>query len=156
MLPGFVTHVLDEPFLVDLFTCLNQVSFRIFHHDSTFAPPGKTAVTCFLPAYNCAYWVDLQKNDQAEYQKAKKQIAEAVAGILERVAPGARHAIEAIDVSTPATVIRYTGNWRGSMEGWLPTPAVGFRMMPNSISGLQRFVMAGHWVQPGGGLPAAC
>jgi hypothetical protein len=38
-----------------------------------------------------------------------------------------RQAIEVIDVSTPATVIRYTGNWNGGMEGWLLTPSTGFR-----------------------------
>jgi hypothetical protein len=32
-----------------------------------------------------------------------------------------------VDVSTHDSVVRYTGNWKGSMEGWLLTPDVGFR-----------------------------
>jgi len=54
------------------------------------------------------------------------------------------------DVSTPATVIRYTGNWKGSMEGWLMTPATGFRPLPKDLPGLRRFKMVGQWVMPRG------
>lgn len=65
-----------------------------------------------------------------------------------------RPAIEVIDVSTPATVIRYTGNWKGSMEGWLLTPGTGFRPLPRTLPGLRQFLMVGQWVMPGGGLPS--
>ena len=54
-------------------------------------------------------------------------------------------------MSTPATVIRYTGNWKGSMEGWLQTPGTGFRPLRNTLPGLRQFLMAGQWVMPGGG-----
>ena len=46
---GLVIRILDAPLVVDPGTELSQVSFRFFHFDPTFAPPGKTAVTCFLP-----------------------------------------------------------------------------------------------------------
>ena len=39
------------------------------------------------------------------------------------------------------------------MEGWLLTPAIGFRPLPNTLPGLRRFRMVGQWVMPGGGLP---
>jgi hypothetical protein len=45
---------------------------------------------------------------------------QADVAILEKSLPEIRRAIEVVDVSTPATVIRYTGNWKGSMEGWAP------------------------------------
>jgi phytoene dehydrogenase-like protein len=152
--PGFVIHVLDKPLAVDPLTTMSQVSFRLFHYDPTFAPPGKTAVTCFLPTSNFQYWAGLQRSDPAYYQSVTSGIAKSVAGVLGRVVAGAEAEIEITDVSTPATVISYTGNWRGSMEGWLPTPATGFRMTPNTLPGLRRFVMVGHWVMPGGGLPS--
>ncbi len=65
-----------------------------------------------------------------------------------------RKAIEVVDVSTPATVFRYTGNWQGTMEGWLVEPGAGFKSLPNTLSGLKPFLMAGQWVIPGGGLPS--
>ena len=152
--PGFVTQLLDEPLQVDPTTQLRQVSFRFFHFDPTFAPEGKTAVTCFLPTRNFEYWADLQQQDSAAYRADKQRIAEAVIAILERSVPEVRRAIEVIDVSTPATVIHYTGNWKGSMEGWLLTPTTGYQQLPNTLPGLRQFLMVGQWIMPGGGLPS--
>lgn len=152
--PGYVTQLLDTPLTLQPGTDLSQISFRYFHFDPTFAPPGKTAVTCFLPTYGFEHWVKLRQDDHAYYQAEKHRVAEAVIAILERRIAGMREAIEVVDVSTPASVIRYTGNWKGSMEGWLMTPSSGFHSLPNTLPGLQQFLMAGQWVSPGGGLPS--
>ncbi|QKT03004.1 NAD(P)/FAD-dependent oxidoreductase [Ectothiorhodospiraceae bacterium 2226] len=152
--PGFVTRLLDTPLRVDPGTELREISFRVFHFDPTFAPPGKTAVSCFLPTFNHAYWVGLQQQDPARYQAEKNRVAEGVIALLEQDVPDVRPAIEVIDVATPATVIRYTGNWQGSMEGWLLTPGTGFRPLRRTLPGLRRFLMVGQWVMPGGGLPS--
>lgn len=53
----------------------------------------------------------------------KRRIAEAVIQILERAVPGLSESIEEMDVSTPATVMRYTGNWRGVWRGGSSRPA---------------------------------
>jgi phytoene dehydrogenase-like protein len=151
---GHVIRLLDAPLSVDPGTVLSQISFRFFHFDPTFAPRGKTAVTCFLPTRNFAFWVDLRQNDPARYQIEKQRLSDAVIGIMEGMDANVREAIEIIDVATPATVIRYTGNWKGSMEGWLLSPGVSFRPLPNSLPGLRQFLMAGQWVLPGGGLPS--
>ncbi|MES2098059.1 MAG: NAD(P)/FAD-dependent oxidoreductase [Pseudomonadota bacterium] len=151
--PGFLTLVLDEALTIDPGTTLTQVSFRIFHYDPTCAPAGKTAVTCFLPTQNFAYWTQLRTADPELYQTEKARVASAVTGILERRIAGTAQATEVVDVSTPATVIRYTGNWKGSMEGWLMTPETGFGGIPATLPGLDRFLRIGQWVQPGGGLP---
>ena len=152
--PAFVTRVLDVPLAVDPETTLSALSLRFFHFDPTFAPAGKTAVTCFLPTRNVAFWVDLQRSDPARYQTEKHRIAEAVIAIVEKMVPDLRETIETTDVSTPATVIRYTSNWQGSMEGWLLTPGTGYKPLRNTLPGLRRFLMAGQWVMPGGGLPS--
>ncbi|HXJ17165.1 MAG TPA: NAD(P)/FAD-dependent oxidoreductase [Candidatus Polarisedimenticolia bacterium] len=151
---GYVTRVLDAPLIVDPGTQLRQVSFRFFHYDPTFAPPGKTAVTCFLPTRNYEFWVNLQHRDPQRYQAEKHRICGEVIAILERSVPDVRQAIEVMDVSTPATVIRYTGNWKGSMEGWLLTPKSAFRPLRNTLPSLSQFLMVGQWVMPGGGLPS--
>lgn len=151
---GSETYLLDTPLELDPTTRLSQVMFRYFHFDPTFAAPGKTAVTCFLPTRNFAYWTGLQHQDPARYQAEKARVAAAVTAILARAAPDIGALIEVVDVATPATVIRYTGNWQGSMEGWLLTPGTGVRPLPNRLPGLRRLLLAGHWVQPGGGLPS--
>jgi phytoene dehydrogenase-like protein len=152
--PPMLTRVLKSPILVDPDTKSENVGFRFFHFDPTFAPPGKTAVTCILPTRNFTYWTDVRRNNPVLYYAEKNRIAETVIGILDSRIPGIRNAVEVTDVSTPATVIRYTGNWQGSQEGWLFKPGEGMRMLPNSLPGLKQFMMVGQWIMPGGGLPS--
>jgi phytoene dehydrogenase-like protein len=152
--PPMASHLLKVPIMVDPGTELNYLGFRFFNFDPTFAPPGKTAVTCFLPTRNFEYWHILRRDSPIGYQQEKHRIAEAVIDILEKHIPGVRSAIEVVDVSTPASVIRYTGNWKGSMEGWFIEPGASFKPLPNTLPGLHRFVMVGQWVLPGGGLPS--
>lgn len=152
--PPMLTRVLDAPFILDSATDLHSVGFRFFHYDPTFASKGKCTVTSVLPTRNHGYWIELRASDPRAYYAEKDRVAEAVIDVLERRVPGARAAIETVDVSTPATVVRYTGNWKGSMEGWLMEPGQGFRPLPNTLPGLRRFLMVGQWVMPGGGLPS--
>jgi len=152
--PPMVTRLLEQPIAVDPGTETKHISFRFFHFDPTFAPKGKTAVTSLLLTRNYEYWADLREHDPGLYRAEKRRVAETVIAVLEKRIPGIGDAIEAVDVSTPATVIRYTGNWKGSMEGWLPMPGAGFRPYPNRLPGLEKFLMVGQWVMPGGGLPS--
>ena len=59
-------------------------------------------------------------------------------------------------MSTPLTLQRYTGNWKGSFEGWAPTVKEGgMRLtMKSTLPGLDNFWMVGQWVSPGGGVPS--
>ncbi|HZZ40630.1 MAG TPA: NAD(P)/FAD-dependent oxidoreductase [Acidobacteriaceae bacterium] len=152
--PPMLSLQLEEPLVVEPGNGLDYASFRFFHFDPTFAPAGKTAATCLLPTRNYRYWSDLRANDPPQYHAEKHRVAEAVLSILERRIPGVRAAIEVLDVSTPATVLRYTGNWQGTMEGWLVEPGDQWRSLPNTLPGLERFLMVGQWVAPGGGLPS--
>ncbi|HEX4004894.1 MAG TPA: NAD(P)/FAD-dependent oxidoreductase [Acidobacteriaceae bacterium] len=152
--PPIATRLLRTPLHLDPGTPLGQVSFRFFNFDPTFAPAGKTAITCFLPTRNHRYWTQLRQSDPAAYHAEKHRVAEAVIAILEQKIPGIHTAIEVVDVATPATVIRYTGNWKGSMEGWFLSPGSRFRSLPNTLPGLGHFLMVGQWVMPGGGLPS--
>jgi phytoene dehydrogenase-like protein len=85
--------------------------------------------------------------------KAPEDAAEII-GIFEKRYPGSKAKIEVADVATPATVIRYTNNWRGSMEGWLLTPKTRAKQLPCTVPGLKSFYMVGQWISPGGGLPS--
>jgi phytoene dehydrogenase-like protein len=106
---------------------LHQIAFLLFHYDPTFAPDGKTTVTCTLPTRNVEYWSRLSEHDPQRYETEKQRAANSVIAIFDKSTPGARDAIEVVDVSTPATVVRCTRNWQDSMEGWLLTPQTGVR-----------------------------
>jgi len=152
--PPLLTRILHEPLQVDPLSELQQVAFRFFHFDPTFAPKGKTAVGCFLPTRNYEYWLGLQRQLPDRYREEKHRVAGAAISVLEKIVPNVREAIEVIDVCTPATVIQYTGNWQGSMEGWLVTKRSGFQPLRKTLPGLRQFMMIGQWTMPGGGLPS--
>ena len=145
--------LLDKDIQVDPETTEDAVAFRVFNFDPTFAPAGQTAVVCVLTTYNHEYWRvaregrgPLRGREGARGRRGHRGVREPVpesAG--QGPGRGCRH---------PATIVHYTGNWRGSMEGWLYTPATGIRQLPCVLPGLGNFYMVGQWISPGGGLPA--
>jgi phytoene dehydrogenase-like protein len=129
---------------------------HIYNHDSTLAPSGKTAVVVMLES-DYDYWKALE-GDRNKYLEKKDEIAGIVISLLGQQFPGISADIEVTDVATPLTFERYTGNWKGSFEGWLITPSnsgVILKPMSQKIAGLENFYMCGQWVEPGGGLPTA-
>jgi phytoene dehydrogenase-like protein len=127
---------------------------HIYNFDPTLAPEGKTLLTILLQT-DFHYWEKLRKNDE-QYKAEKEKIADAVVSVLDKRFPGLAGQVEMRDVSSPTTFVRYTGNWKGSFEGWQVTPKTWSfgRIMRKTLPGLDNFYMAGQWVEPGGGLPA--
>jgi len=152
-LPPTVVYPLDAPMVI-AGQRRTHVGVEIGSFDRTLAPPGKTLLKTLLPA-DYAYWRDL-KQDPERYEAEKERVAEQVIGILDRHYPGLTAQVEMRDVATPTTWERYTGNWQGSMEGWLMTSKTfpPFRMS-RTLPHLKCFYMAGQWVEPGGGVPTA-
>lgn len=131
-----------------------RMSVHIFNHDSTLAPIGKTSLVVMMPS-SYEYWKELAQ-DRVAYDEKKDQVARTVVELLDQRFPGISQQVEMVDVATPLTFERYTGNWKGCFEGWLITPQNSFtimRPMRQTLPGLQDFYMCGQWVQPGGGLP---
>jgi phytoene dehydrogenase-like protein len=132
----------------------DRVPVHVMNHDPTLAPPGKTTLIVMLPD-SYEYWADLA-GDRAAYDEKKDQVARTVVDLLDRRFPGLSEQVEMVDVATPVTWKRYTGNWKGSMEGWLVTPqnaSTTIKPMRKTLPGLGNFYMCGQWVEPGGGLP---
>jgi phytoene dehydrogenase-like protein len=125
---------------------------RVGNHDRSLAPEGKTVVTSAIEA-DGPYWIELRERDPKQYKSEKKRIGDAVVRALDRRYPGLKDQVEMIDVATPATTLRYTGNWRASFEGFIPTPGYLMKGLPRRLPGLDDFYMVGQWVQPGGGIP---
>ncbi len=131
-----------------------SLPLRILNQDPTLAPAGKTTLVVMLPS-SYEYWQELAQ-DRAAYEEKKDQVARVVIELLEQRFPGISPQVEMVDVATPLTFERYTGNWKGSFEGWLITPQNAYTMrkpMRQTLPGLQNFYMTGQWIQPGGGLP---
>jgi len=140
---------------IDNLTTIDYLGIRIFNFDDTLAPKGKTTITALILTEDYKYWVDLKEKDSRKYREEKKRISNRVIEVLEDKFGIIKKNVEVTDVSTPASVIRYTGNWKGSFEGWVLTPELGFGQMDKTLPGLDKFYMIGQWVEPGGGLPPA-
>ena len=132
----------------------DKLTAHIYNHDPSMSPPGCTAITIMLDT-SYEYWKDLA-TDRKVYLKKKDETGKKIIELLEERFPGISQQVEAIDIATPLTFEHYTGNWKGSFEGWLLTPenaGVLMKPMAQSLPGLKNFYMCGQWVEPGGGLP---
>ncbi len=149
--PHFTTIFLKEPFIAAS-EPVPGLGLRIFNYTDRFAPPGKSVIQAMFES-PWDYWNDLQARDRPAYDAEKQRIAAEVLRRLESHYPGLASQVEVTDVSTPYTIWRYTLNWQGAYEGWLPTGPQMMTALPRTLPGLRNFVMAGQWVMPGGGVP---
>jgi phytoene dehydrogenase-like protein len=149
--PHFTIFRLAEPIIVGP-QKMEGLGLRVFNYSPHFAPAGKTVIQ---PSFETDwdYWNDLQRTDRAAYDAAKKRVAAEVLRRLEAHYPGLSSQVEMTDVATPYTTWRYTLNWKGAYEGWLPTGPQLMTSLPRTLPGLANFYMAGQWVMPGGGVP---
>ena len=150
-----LTFPLKEPVMVGD-KIRDRLPVHIYNYDPTMAPEGKTAITVMLDS-DIEYWKKLAE-DRNVYLQKKEETAALIVSLLEQRFPGITDQVEVTDVATPLTFERYTGNWKGSFEGWLITPQNAYTLMkpmPQTLPGLKSFYMCGQWVEPGGGLPTS-
>jgi phytoene dehydrogenase-like protein len=134
-----------------------RMGVQIYNFDPTLAPKGKTVLKVqFNTDYD--YWKKLSQ-DPERYKTEKEQIADQIVAALDQRFPGLAAKVEMRDVATPLAWERYTGSWRGSYEGWMPTTKGNLAFftgrMSKTLPGLDNFYMIGQWVEPGGGVPTA-
>jgi phytoene dehydrogenase-like protein len=127
------------------------------HYDPDAAPPGKSALTAFLES-GYDFWRALAA-DRPAYEAEKRRCADLVIATVERHRPGFADAIEVVDVSTPLTRERYTGNWMGAMQARRPDASMVRSLLRGGPRydhpGLAGFFMAGQWVESWGGITTA-
>jgi phytoene dehydrogenase-like protein len=134
---------------------LKQLGLRLFTFDPGMAPAGKTAGIVMIESRGIDYWTSLRTDDPARYKEEKRRVGEMIVEALEAELGGIQGHVEVVDVATPATWHRYTGNWKGSYEGFLPTRTTMMKNLGFTVPGLANFTMHGQWVAVGGGLPPA-
>lgn len=150
--PHSINFPLDELIKIDNRNAVERMGIRIFNFDPTMAPEDKTSIVTFFFA-DYEYWMKLKGESPQNYLQEKERIVKATIAALEKRFKGIASKVEINDVPTPATYLRYTNNWRGSFEGWLPTTKTLLMRIKKTLPGLGNFYMIGQWVQPGGGVP---
>lgn len=123
------------------------IQFRHRCFDNTMAPEGKSAVEVWYDT-DFEYWEELAKDKKA-YKAEKKRIADFTVQQLDLRWPGFASQVEVIDVPTPHTYHRYTGNYKGSPDGWcINTENMQERDPIRYLPGLSGIRMIGQWTAP--------
>jgi len=145
-LPHGVTWLMDEKLeLSD--RNYQKMDLEVFNSKTEMVPEGKSVVRIpFTASYS--YWKKLS-NDRELYVDQKGEIAEKVIERLDGLISGIKEKVEVVDVSTPITTERFTGNFHG-MQVWTPRSKPG-RIMSKGLSKtlpeLRDFYMVGQWAQ---------
>jgi hypothetical protein len=133
--PQFVTCVLDAPFVVDPDRAFSGV-IPLLPFRPNVRTIGQDRGDRFSFDLQFEYWLNPQQRDPAQYQAEKQRVAEQV--------PPSRKphvwysTVARSDRCVDAGHDRYAGNWQGSMEGWLLTPASGFGPLRRTLPDLRR------------------
>jgi len=139
--------------------CILAPSLR----DKSMAPDGKGTLTIYIPAYfdqnnNWKTEIDAEGNliRGEEYKKLKKECAEILIKRLEaEISPGLSDHILFMEVATPITHWRYTGNRNGSMMGARPGRENMMAKIAHYKTPVKNLFLGGHWADLGGGVPLA-
>lgn len=111
------------------------------------SPPGTTAMVLTTLSYAEPWF----KVPPSEYVDTKNRMADMLLSRAEKIVPGIREHIEVIEVSTPLTNMRYTGNPGGSILGFPYAPHDSFMYRLPQEGPLKGLYFAGAWTQIGGG-----
>ncbi len=120
-----------------------------------YSPEGKNTINITtLQGYDHwdQYKEDYFKYNKGEYNKEKERIA----GVLikkaeETLLPGLSNAIEIMEISSPLTNIRYTGNYCGAVYGFDQTIYNSGQNRLGHTTPIDNLYLAGAWTSPGHG-----
>jgi prolycopene isomerase len=97
------------------------------------------------------YWA----GRKAEYNAEKERMARVLlARAEEALLPGLSDAIEVMEIGTPLTNLRYTGNDRGAIYGWNQTLDNSGGRRVGHATPVRNLYLAGAWTRPGHGYGA--
>jgi phytoene dehydrogenase-like protein len=154
--PHFVRFPLETALVSPDGTSYERMEVHINNYDPTLAPDGKTVISISYYTRNADFWINLRQEDPESYQAEKQKFARMIIDRADLKFAGLKEKIEVTDIATPATFQRYTSNWKGSIQGWLPGKnIIAQSPVKSELPGLKDFYFIGHWTIPGGGLPVA-
>ncbi len=122
---------------------------------SGFAPPGKSGMSItFLCGYR--HWRQFEEDyfarKKTSYRTEKERIAKVVIDRVESaLVPGLSKMVEVMEIGTPLTNRRYTGNPGGAIYGYAMSPNNAFLKRNDNRTAIPNLYLASAWGTPGGG-----
>ena len=102
-----------------------------------------------------SYWKKLEDTYNAgtkeEYNKEKDRLASILIKRVEKVIPGLSNHIEVVEIVTPLTLKRYTGNFNGAILGWANTVKQFSPMDRIANIPIKNLYLSSAWTFPGEG-----
>ncbi|MBU1670868.1 MAG: NAD(P)/FAD-dependent oxidoreductase [Actinobacteria bacterium] len=118
------------------------------HADPEFSPPG-TSVVVLTALVDYTPWAHLPAD---RYRETKDRIAREMIEATDRRFPGLKDHLAVVEVSTPITNMRYSGNPGGSILGFDYDLAGSPPFRLSNRGPLERLFFANAWVRMGGGM----
>jgi phytoene dehydrogenase-like protein len=123
--------------------------------DPTANPPGKAQMTLGIPVatkFENDWGLQNGKRGPA-YRQTKLDVAERLIAVAERIVPGLRSHVQVLEVGTPLTYERYSGNLGGAYLGYAFDPSfILDRHRPESKGMLPGLYFSSNWSSMGGGV----
>jgi len=129
--------------------------------DKSLIPNGKGLITLYMPAYidYKNYWLTEKDSNghfirTDNYYKLKQEVAEIlIQRVEEKLSIDIKSHILFLDISTPITYLRYTGNKNGTMMGARPGKENMKAGIAHHQTPVKNLLLGGHWADLGGGVP---
>jgi prolycopene isomerase len=115
--------------------------------NKNYQKSGKTTLSLIV-LNDHKHWAELSPE---EYQQKKQASMEILLQRMEQRFPGVRAKVEAFELSTPLTNIRYTKNPVGAIYGAVQSLDQSFQKRLPQTTPIEGLFLAGAWTRPGGG-----
>lgn len=131
--------------------------------DKSLAPAAGGTLTVFIPGFIKQYdhWktecnADGEMVRGEAYKALKHEIADILIDRIEKKLDiDIRRHIVYLDIATPVTHLRYTGNRAGTMMGARPGKKNMKAKLAHYKTPVENLFLSGHWAELGGGVPVA-
>ena len=138
---------------------IRQARQLVLRHypEEEFAPEGKSVITGLIPTgrEELEYWSRLRAERPREYRRQKDRTGQGWIRAIEARYPRLKGRLMLLDVATPATYERSVNSRHGSWTGFVPGPGARNMVHDGRLRGVDNLYMAGQWLLPPGGIPAA-
>ncbi len=135
---------------------MRRVWIKHYAHEPSFAPEGHTVIVAHFSLIDRDYlWWKNVSRDRARYLGEKAALGEAIRERVEARYPELAGSLAVIDVATPMTYERYCNAFHGAWMSFTFTPRSRGIRHNGRVEGIKNLVLAGQWMDPPGGLPAA-
>jgi prolycopene isomerase len=110
-------------------------------------PPGRSILEIAILGDGKS-WFGLSEE---EYTNKKGEVTELLIDRFSEIIPDIRERIEVIEVGTPRTMERYSGNPYGAVYGYASTPTGHSVFRPQPATPVRGLYLASAWTFPGPG-----